>query len=91
MAVEDRRVERLASRRDLFLGQVGIGAVIEEQLHDVEPTGCRGVGERGAGAKIVTLVATEPVGQRRILAEQLAHAIEIAGVTRGRQIDDGAA
>ena len=65
--------------------------MIEEQLHDVEPTGCRGVGERGAGAEIVALVTTEPVGQRRILAEQLAHAIEIAGVTRGRQIDDGAA
>jgi hypothetical protein len=88
VAVHDRAVERLASRRDLFLGQVGIGAVIEEQLHDVEPAGRRGVGDRGAGAEIVALVPTEPVGQRRILGEQLAHAIEIAGVTRGRQIDE---
>ena len=91
VAVEYCVVERLASRRDLFLGQVGIGAVLEEQLHDVEPTDCRGVGERGAAAEIAALVTAEPVGQRGVLAEQLPHAIEIAGVTCGRQIDDGAA
>ena len=45
----------------------------------------------GAPAPDSALVITEPVGQRRILAEQFAYTIEIAGVTRGRQIDDGAA
>ena len=35
VSVIDRRVERLALGRELLLGQIGVGAVIEKQLHDV--------------------------------------------------------
>jgi hypothetical protein len=36
-------------------------------------------------------VLSNPVCQRRILTEQFAHAVDVAGVTRSRQIDERAA
>jgi hypothetical protein len=36
-------------------------------------------------------VLSNPVGQRRILTEHFAHAVDVAGVTRSRQIDERAA
>ena len=65
--------------------------MIEEQLHDVHAPDCGGIRQGRPGAEVVALVLSNPVCQRRILTEQFAHAVDVAGVTRGRQIDERAA
>jgi hypothetical protein len=41
--MEDGRIERLSLRRILLFRQIGVGAVIEEQLHDVHAPDCGGI------------------------------------------------
>ena len=49
-----------------------------------------GIRQRRPGAQVVTLVRSDLVCQRPILQEQFAHAFDVAGVTRGRHIDERA-
>ena len=65
-------------RRDPLLGLIGIGAVLEEQLHDLEVPADRRVLERRAAAGVARVVVIDAIRQRWILSEERAHAREIA-------------
>ena len=88
--VGDGRVQGVAVGCDSFFGQVRIGAAGQEQLDDLDMPAGGGVFERCAGASGSTNVLGHAVGERGILVQQLAHAVEIADVARGADIAIGA-
>ena len=91
MPVVDSLVERLSFGCVLFLTQVRIGAVVEQQLDDVHAADGGGVRQRRAGAEVIALVFAHFVRQRGILQQQFTNPRDVARVTGGRQIDDRSA
>ena len=77
MAVVDGRVERVTVRHDALFGQIRIGAVLEEQLHDLEVPADSRILERRAAASVVGVVVIYAIGERWILVQERAHAREV--------------
>ena len=61
VAVVDRRIERVTVRRDPLLGQIRIGAVLQEQADDLDVPAGRRVLERRAAADVVRAVVIDTV------------------------------
>src|SRR5437016_13925693 len=73
------------------VGRFGSAPDARQQLDDLEVSGGCGVTQGRAGAGIVGDVVRETVYQRRVLLEQLAHALQLAHEAGGADIDVGAA
>ena len=78
VAVVDRRIERVTVWRDPLFGQVGIGAVLQEQPDNVDVPAGRGVLQRRTAAGVVPVVVIGPVRQRGFSRSSVADAREIA-------------
>jgi len=71
----NRRMQRVATRRDAFLRQIRIRAALQEQPNDLNVSTAGSVAQWCARTGVVGDVARRAVGQRRILIAQFPNAV----------------
>src|SRR5437763_11689368 len=84
-------MQRMPTRGDVLLRKIGIGAALQQQLHNLDVPSRGSVAQRSSRAGVIRDVVRGTIAERRVFIEQLSYPFEIADIRRSADVAVSAA